>query len=104
MFRKGAEAGEEKSANEIGDIYFDKKDYKQAEKYFLIAANKGNKVAIHNLGVTYMLLNKYEDAKIWFEKLSDMGDSEGKRLLKYVEDRIKEIKRQELRYVSFYSS
>ena len=40
MFRKGAEAGEEKSANEIGDIYFDKKDYKQAEKYFLIAANK----------------------------------------------------------------
>lgn len=28
MFRKGAEAGEEKSANEIGDIYFDKKDYK----------------------------------------------------------------------------
>ena len=104
MFQKGAELGEEKSANEIGDIYFDKKDYKQAEKYFLIAANKGNKVAIHNLGVTYMLLNKYEDAKIWFKKLSDMGDSEGKRLLKYVEDRIKEIKRQELRYVSFYSS
>lgn len=33
-----------------------------------------------------MLLNKYEDAKIWFKKLSDMGDSEGKRLLKYVED------------------
>ena len=31
------------------------------------------------------------------------GDSEGKRLLKYVEDRIKEIKRQKLQYVVYGS-
>ena len=64
--------------NELGAIYYRAKQYDLAEKYYLIAAEKGYLISISNLGYLYYYGRTgkidYEKAFYWFNKASELGD------------------------------
>jgi TPR repeat protein len=44
-------------------LYFERKNYKEAEKYYLIAIDEGYNPALNNLGIVYDELQNYELAE-----------------------------------------
>ena len=53
--------------------FFYQKDFKSAEKLYLSAIDKGNIIALNDLGNLYYLKGDYSEAKKYFQKSIDKG-------------------------------
>jgi hypothetical protein len=69
----------------MGGKYFDYGNFKEAAKFYLIAAEKGDEEAMFNLGLTYKILENYSEARKWFQKAAERGDEKAKEYLKELE-------------------
>lgn len=58
----------------LTDVYFYKKDYKNCEKYLLLAIKNGQINSLYNLGFLYESLKKYKLAEKYFLKAIKVGD------------------------------
>lgn len=90
--------GEVKSAFKLGHIYSayyykhnnetTNKYYSELSiKYYTIAANKGNKNAMFNLGLEYSTLEDKENAKKWFQNALKAGEKDAEIELKKLENK-----------------
>jgi TPR repeat protein len=76
------------AAKKLGLKYYSEKDFKEAKKWFEIAAIKKEPEALRYLGILYFLgqgveLN-YDSAKEWFTQAVQAGDLEATRYLRIV--------------------
>ena len=71
---------DEESPFDLGMMYLNEKDYKQAVEWFKKSANQGNAYAQFNLGVIYGngfgVQKDFKQAAQWFKKAADQGNSE----------------------------
>jgi len=76
---------EGKSNFAIGDLYFDKNNYKEAEKYYIkAAAEDPNNPKIYNrLGIIYLEQKNYRDAKDAFGEVLRFDDKKASRYINY---------------------
>jgi len=70
---------------EIGDMYFEKGDYKNAEKHYIKAAseNPDNAKIYNRLGIIYLEQKNYRDAKDAFSELLKFDDKKASRHINY---------------------
>jgi len=86
---KEAKAGDAKAQTGLGFMYFKgrgvDKDFKEAFKWYSLAAKQGNAFAQSELGVMYMkgevVDQNYQEAARWFRKSADQGYAGAQRLL-----------------------
>lgn len=86
--KNAAYKGDFLAAKKLGLKYYSEKDYKEAKKWFEIAAIKKEPEALRYLGILYFLgqgveLN-YDAAKEWFTQAVQAGDLEATRYLRIV--------------------
>jgi TPR repeat protein len=67
--------------NAIGRNYYNKKDYEQAVKYYLMAIELGNSNAMDNLGCYYYKRDKYSDAEKYYLMAVELGNLQAMRHL-----------------------
>lgn len=74
-----------KSNFEKGDMYFDKGEYKEAEKYYIKAAaeNPDNPKIYNRLGIIYLELKNFRDAKDAFGELLKFDDKKASRQINF---------------------
>ena len=66
-----AQNGDEE-AERARELFY-QKDFKNAEKLYLSAIDKGNLIALNDLGNLYYLKRDYSEAKKYFQKSIDKG-------------------------------
>lgn len=68
--------------------YYTQKDYKNAMKWFLKAADKGNTRAMHVIGYSYqtgqMVQQDYQQAMQWYLKAADKGNTDAMITIGYL--------------------
>ena len=69
------------AANNLGSIYYRKRNTKLAIDYFYQAANEGLTVAKKNMGIVYQELEEWKLAIEWFEIAAFEGDQVAKQRL-----------------------
>jgi hypothetical protein len=80
---KGTQAAGEANGQELfekGEAFYNARDYKEAAKYFSLAAEKGNEVAMTYLGACYAegegVEQDKEEAVKWYRKAAEKGDTD----------------------------
>ena len=63
-----------KATNNIGNIYYLKRNYQKALNYYESAANQGLVIAKRNIGKVYEDLEQYTNAISWYRAASSSGD------------------------------
>ena len=75
-------------AKKKGNEYYDNKIYKEAVKWYRIAADQGNANAQYNLGLMYYngygLTKDYVEAVKWYRKAADQGNAKAQHNLGYM--------------------
>ena len=96
MLRRAADRGETDAQNDLGVSYLKgvngaKQDYKEAVKWFKMAANSGNMHAQYNLAWCYArghgVPQSDEKATAWFRKAAYQGHKKANEILRWVEIR-----------------
>jgi tetratricopeptide (TPR) repeat protein len=75
----------DKNNFEIGDVYFGRGDYKEAEKYYLKAAGEDphNPKIYNRLGIIYLEQKNYRDAKDAFQEVLKFDNKKPSRHVNY---------------------
>lgn len=66
MVLKAIEAGDYEYANNLGYLYASRHDFKNAEKYYLIAIKNNDYDALNNLAILYEQYGKIEEAEKYY--------------------------------------
>ena len=82
MYIKAAENGHIGAMNNLGYLYLNEGNYKEAEKYCTKAIENGHSSGMYNLGAIFEVQGKYEEAKEWYEKAEKQGMKQAKERLK----------------------
>ena len=57
----------------LGKLFLDEKAYQEAEKYFLMSAEKGNTDAMNRLGLLHANKKEYQEAIKWYRMAAEKG-------------------------------
>jgi len=99
-YKKGVQNKIPSSAHNLGSMYKELHKYKLAEKYYLIAAELGDKYTPYVLGLFYVKnLDDYEKSKEWFKKSFELGEAKGAFALGNVYKKEKNYKEAEVWYL-----
>ena len=81
------------SENILGQIYLDEGNQKEAQKWFLKSANKGNSEGQANLGYLYQMLGDKEKALKWMTKALETAKKEkNAEQVKEIQEMIESVK------------
>ena len=79
FLKKSAEGGYGRSANEMGNIYYNNENYKEAARWYRLGADLNNDRAAYNLAGMYRVgegvTQDYAEAAKWYTKAAELGDS-----------------------------
>lgn len=78
---KEIEQEDEKKWGMLGYVYYRKNDFADAEKYYLMAAEKGNKHVLFFLGNLYKIQKRFDDAEKYYLMINERDSM---RMLAYV--------------------
>ena len=69
----------------LGVLYYREKRKKEAETWFLKAAEQNDNLAQYNLGVLYYESKQIGEARQWYQKAANQGHENAKEELKKIE-------------------
>lgn len=82
-----AQQGDKGAQEDLGDIYYGRKDYKEAIKWYTLAAERGSAYAQYSVGHIYSESGQYEnwpEAAKWWKLSASQGNKEAQfRLSRY---------------------
>ncbi|CAA6820144.1 MAG: TPR repeat [uncultured Sulfurovum sp.] len=90
--------------NNLGILYSEKKEYNQAEEYYLKAIESGNTKALRNLGLLYKEKKEYNQAEEYYLKAIESGNMDALNNLGILYSEKKEYNQAEEYYLKAIES